>query len=57
MSGTSSSGTAPSLADRFNAAIYEPFLALGERRGMGARRSRLLERARGGVLEIGAGTG
>jgi hypothetical protein len=23
----------PSLNERFNAAIYEPFLALGERRG------------------------
>ena len=39
------------------AAIYDPFLALGERRGMRERRRRLLRRARGRVLEIGAGTG
>ena len=42
---------------RFVAAIYDPFLALGERRGMHERRRRLLGRARGRVLEIGAGTG
>jgi SAM-dependent methyltransferase len=42
---------------RFVAAIYDPFLALGERRGMRERRRRLLRRARGRVLEIGAGTG
>jgi ubiquinone/menaquinone biosynthesis C-methylase UbiE len=42
---------------RFVAAIYDPFLALGERRGMHERRRRLLGRARGTVLEIGAGTG
>lgn len=41
----------------FSAAIYEPFLWLGERRGMRARRRRLLAGARGRVLEIGAGTG
>jgi ubiquinone/menaquinone biosynthesis C-methylase UbiE len=39
------------------AATYDPFLALGERRGMRERRRRLLRRARGTVLEIGAGTG
>jgi ubiquinone/menaquinone biosynthesis C-methylase UbiE len=39
------------------AAIYEPFLALGERRGMAERRRALLARAHGRVLEIGAGTG
>jgi len=39
------------------AAIYDPFLALGERRGMWERRRRLLRQARGRVLEIGAGTG
>jgi SAM-dependent methyltransferase len=39
------------------AAIYDPFLALGERRGMCERRRRLLRQARGRVLEIGAGTG
>ena len=42
---------------RIVAAIYDPFLALGEHRGMRARRRRLLEQARGTVLEIGAGTG
>jgi len=42
---------------RFVAAIYDPFLALGERRGMRDRRRRLLRGARGRVLEIGAGTG
>lgn len=41
----------------FVAAIYDPFLALGEHRGMRERRRRLLRRARGRVLEIGAGTG
>ena len=42
---------------RFVAATYDPFLALGERRGMRKRRRRLLRGARGRVLEIGAGTG
>ena len=42
---------------RFGAAIYEPFLWLGERLGMADRRARLLAGARGRVLEIGAGTG
>jgi ubiquinone/menaquinone biosynthesis C-methylase UbiE len=42
---------------RFTAAIYDPFLSLGERRGMRARRRHLLSSARGRVLEIGAGTG
>jgi SAM-dependent methyltransferase len=42
---------------RCAAALYDPFLALGERRGMGDRRRRLLEGAHGRVLEIGAGTG
>jgi ubiquinone/menaquinone biosynthesis C-methylase UbiE len=42
---------------RFAAAIYEPFLRLGERRGMRARRRELLSGATGRVLEIGAGTG
>jgi SAM-dependent methyltransferase len=42
---------------RFVAATYDPFVALGERRGMHERRQRLLGRARGRVLEIGAGTG
>lgn len=42
---------------RFSAAIYEPFLWLGEKRGMAERRRRLLAGAGGRVLEIGAGTG
>ncbi len=42
---------------RLGAAVYDPFLALGERRGMRAHRRALLARARGRVLEIGAGTG
>jgi len=42
---------------KFGAAIYEPFLWLGERLGMADRRARLLSRAEGRVLEIGAGTG
>ena len=41
----------------FSALIYEPFLWLGERRGMAERRRRALSEARGRVLEIGAGTG
>jgi ubiquinone/menaquinone biosynthesis C-methylase UbiE len=41
----------------FTALIYDPFLALGERRGMAARRRALLASARGRVLELGAGTG
>ncbi len=41
----------------FSAAIYEPMLSLGERRGMARRRRELLARATGRVLEIGAGTG
>ncbi|WP_214368006.1 class I SAM-dependent methyltransferase [Pseudonocardia sp. H11422] len=36
---------------------YDPFLWLGERRGMRDRRAALLAGARGRVLEIGAGTG
>lgn len=58
----SPSDTAPADADApaggaFSAAIYEPFLWLGERRGMRTRRRRLLAGASGRVLEIGAGTG
>jgi ubiquinone/menaquinone biosynthesis C-methylase UbiE len=47
----------PSLHERFSAAIYEPFLALGERRGAASQRASLLGDLRGSVLEIGAGTG
>src|SRR3954470_11804976 len=39
------------------ARIYDPFVALGERRGMASRRRALLALARGRVLELGAGTG
>jgi ubiquinone/menaquinone biosynthesis C-methylase UbiE len=39
------------------AAIYDPFLSLGERAGVGALRSELLAGARGRSVEIGAGTG
>jgi ubiquinone/menaquinone biosynthesis C-methylase UbiE len=42
---------------RLLAEIYDGFLALGERRGMRARRAALLAGAEGRVLEIGAGTG
>ncbi len=53
------SGDAPRepTGSRFSAAIYDPFVALGERAGMRERRRRLLASARGRVLEIGAGTG
>ena len=47
----------PVTGSRFSALIYEPFLWLGERRGMADRRARMLSEARGRVLEIGAGTG
>lgn len=46
-----------SVAKRFSASTYEPFLWFGERRGMRERRRSLLGPARGEVLEIGAGTG
>ena len=39
------------------ARLYDPFVALGERRGMRERRRSLLSGAHGRVLEIGAGTG
>jgi SAM-dependent methyltransferase len=42
---------------RLGAQIYDPFLALAERRGMASRRRALLAGARGRVLELGAGTG
>src|SRR5581483_7420699 len=37
--------------------LYDPFLAVGELRGLRQRRRDLLASARGHVLEIGAGTG
>ena len=46
-----------SLWAHVGARLYDPFLALGERRGMAARRAALLAWAHGRVLEIGAGTG
>lgn len=42
---------------RLAAALYEPFLWFGERRGMRSHRAALLSAARGIVMEIGAGTG
>ena len=42
---------------RLGARTYDHFLALGERRGMAARRAELLGHASGRVLELGAGTG
>jgi ubiquinone/menaquinone biosynthesis C-methylase UbiE len=42
---------------RLGARMYDPFLALAERRGMTSRRRALLSSARGRVLELGAGTG
>jgi ubiquinone/menaquinone biosynthesis C-methylase UbiE len=42
---------------RIVALVYDPFLWLGERRGMRRRRRALLEDAVGRVVEIGAGTG
>jgi SAM-dependent methyltransferase len=47
----------PGLWARWGARIYDPSLALGERRGMATRRRALLARAEGRVLELGAGTG
>jgi ubiquinone/menaquinone biosynthesis C-methylase UbiE len=47
----------PTVVQRWNAAVYDPFLALGERRGMAARRRRVLAEAHGRVVEVGAGTG
>ena len=45
------------LWTRIAARLYDPFLWVGERRGMERHRAELLEGARGRVLEIGAGTG
>lgn len=47
----------PTLSQRWTAFAYDPFLAVGEWRGMRSRRRRLLATAGGRVLEIGAGTG
>jgi SAM-dependent methyltransferase len=51
-------GEAPApRGNAFTAALYDPFVWLGERLGMRSRRRRLVSSARGRVLEIGAGTG
>jgi ubiquinone/menaquinone biosynthesis C-methylase UbiE len=42
---------------RLIAALYDRMTAASERAGLAARRRRLLAHARGGVLEVGAGTG
>lgn len=42
---------------RIFAIVYEPSLALGEWMGLRRRRKQLLTRARGRVIELGAGTG
>src|SRR3954468_709474 len=42
---------------RFGAGPHDPFLRRGERLGLAGRRAELLRRARGQVVEIGAGTG
>ncbi|HKE74035.1 MAG TPA: class I SAM-dependent methyltransferase [Acidimicrobiales bacterium] len=39
------------------AAVYDPFLWVGERAGLRRHRTELLERAAGRTIEIGAGTG
>jgi ubiquinone/menaquinone biosynthesis C-methylase UbiE len=54
--------TIPAMTDfdvwaRLGARVYDPILALGERRGMRERRRALLAGAAGRVLELGAGTG
>ena len=46
-----------SLWARLGALLYDPFLWLGERRGMAAQRRALLTGVSGRVLEVGAGTG
>ena len=43
--------------ERLGAALYDPFLACGERRVMAEVRRAALAEARGRVVEIGAGTG
>src|SRR6476620_432594 len=45
------------IDSRLGAALYNPVTSLAERLGMAARRRELLARARGAVLEVGAGTG
>jgi SAM-dependent methyltransferase len=57
MTSTCEANRRQGLWARIGASIYDPFLALAERRGMASRRRALLARAHGRVLEIGAGTG
>ena len=54
---TSDKHTGSGLWARLGARIYDPFLALGEQRGMAGHRRALLAGAEGRVLELGAGTG
>ena len=42
---------------RISAALYDPFLWMGERSGLRAHRRELLSQARGRTVEIGCGTG
>jgi ubiquinone/menaquinone biosynthesis C-methylase UbiE len=57
MSPQSTDATPTHRWERLVSGIYDPFLWLGERRGMRARRAELLRGAHGHTLEIGAGTG
>lgn len=54
---TPSTAEASARGQRIFARVYDPSLWLGEVAGMRRRRSELLARARGRLLEIGAGTG
>ena len=49
--------SSPVRSAGFTARIYDPFLWLGERRALRARRAELLQEARGLTVEIGGGTG
>jgi ubiquinone/menaquinone biosynthesis C-methylase UbiE len=46
-----------SLWGHVSAVLYDPLMAGTEKAGLAERRRRLLEQARGRVLEVGAGTG
>lgn len=48
---------APGLWTRTFAAVYDPFVWIGERIGMRSRRRELLRHARGRTVELGSGTG
>jgi ubiquinone/menaquinone biosynthesis C-methylase UbiE len=54
---TSASTRRATPLTRLSAAIYEPVLSLGERRGLRTHRCNLLAQARGLTVEIGGGTG